>query len=104
MGRLKKENGLARLLRHPARAEPDQMTQTQSASDEIDYLKEQLRVLAAENGRLRARAAAALAREDRAEEVLREREEELLLLRRRSFHWYLSALTRPFRRLLGAKG
>lgn len=79
------------------------MSTPQASSDEVDRLREQLRVLEAENFRLRARAAAALAREDSAEWALRDLESELLLLRRRSLHWYLGAISRPFKRLFGKK-
>lgn len=76
------------------------MTDASSADDEVQRLKEQLRLLSAENVRLKARAAAALLREDRAEGFACQLEEELLLLRRRSLHWYLTAFRRQFDKLL----
>jgi hypothetical protein len=69
-----------------------------SSGAEVEQLREELRVLTVENHRLRASAAAAMAREERAEERVAVLEKQLLFLRRRSLHWYLSLPARLFGR------
>ncbi len=78
-----------------------QSDQSPGSADELDRLNEKLRVLTAENARLRAAAAAALRREETAEGDVALLEEKLLYLRRRSLHWYLSVIGRLLR--IGAK-
>ncbi len=70
-----------------------------AAGDEVGRLNEKLRVLAMENRRLRASAAAALNREEQAEGHVAALEAQLLYLRRRSLHWYLSGVRRVLQRI-----
>ncbi len=71
----------------------------QSTADAMPRFEEQLRLLKAENARLRASAAAALRREEMAEAIVAQLEEEALFLRRRSLYWHLSEMRRFFARL-----
>jgi hypothetical protein len=71
---------------------------TAIGDDDLGCLREEIRVLVAENRRVRASAADALRREEKAEYKIAELEQQLLYLRRRSLHWYLSLLSRLVRR------